>query len=119
MNTYESAFGIVQLGFFAIVPLFLELWLERDLVTAVWENVKLVCSFSWIFFLFTAQTKGFHFARAIGVGKVTPTLTLTPTPTLTLTLTPSPSSRWRRRSKNAHETPSDRSNKSATRRSWF
>ena len=69
VNTYESAFGIVQLGFFAIVPLFLELWLERDFVTAVWENVKLVCSGSWIFFLFTAQTKGYHFARAIGVGK--------------------------------------------------
>ena len=59
----------VQLGFFAIVPLFLELWLERDFVTAVWENVKLVCSGSWIFFLFTAQTKGYHFARAVGVGK--------------------------------------------------
>jgi len=69
VTSYESSWAFLQLGFFAVLPYFLELWLERDFTTALWENVRLIAFCSWIFFLFSAQTKGFHFASALSCGK--------------------------------------------------
>jgi len=68
-NTYEASFGLMQLGFFAVFPYFLELWLEDSLAYAAYENLRLIFMGSWVFFLFTAQTKGFRFAEAIRIGK--------------------------------------------------
>lgn len=38
-GTYEASFGLLQLGFFSVLPYFLELWLETSLAHALLENV--------------------------------------------------------------------------------
>lgn len=95
IQTYEATWVALQLGFLSILPVrrqlkrvwacqaqrdrlstplrraqyLLELWVERGLLVAIWENVKRLLCLSWLFFLFAAQTKGYHFARAISQGK--------------------------------------------------
>ena len=68
-NTYAASFGLAQLGFFSVLPFFLELWMEHDLRHATFENLKLILMGSWMFFLFASQTKGFRLAEAIKYGK--------------------------------------------------
>lgn len=48
---------------------FLELWLERGILKALWINIVRLVSFSWAFFLFSSRTESYHFAGAISVGK--------------------------------------------------
>lgn len=43
--------------------------MEHGLVYSVRNNLFLLMSFSWLFYLFTAQTKGYHFATALSHGK--------------------------------------------------
>jgi len=69
VGTYEASFGLLQLGFFSVLPYFLELWLEYDLAHAAWENLNLIAMGSWVFFLFASQTKGYRLAEAIRHGK--------------------------------------------------
>jgi hypothetical protein len=68
-STYEANYGLLQLGFFSVLPYFLELWTEVSFSHAVWENVRLIGMGSWVFFVFASQTKGFRLAEAIRHGK--------------------------------------------------
>jgi len=68
-STYQASFGLLQLGFFSVLPYFLELWLEFSFGHAAWENMRLIAMGSWVFFLFASQTKGFRLAEAIRHGK--------------------------------------------------
>ncbi|KAL1498897.1 hypothetical protein AB1Y20_013419 [Prymnesium parvum] len=69
VSTYEESWGIFQLGFFAMLPYFFELWLERGFLFSVHHNVFLLACLSWVFFLFTSQTKGYYFSSALTTGK--------------------------------------------------
>ena len=68
-STYEANYGIVQLGFFTVIPYFLELWLEISFSHALFECLRLITMGSWVFFIFASQTKGFRLAEAIRHGK--------------------------------------------------
>lgn len=43
--------------------------MEQGLIDAIRLNLSLMMNFSWIFFLFTTKTKGYHFASSMSIGK--------------------------------------------------
>jgi len=67
-GTYNAA-HLMHLGVFLALPLFMELWLEFDVRTAIFGFVKDFFALSWFFFLFTMQTKAFHFAFGLTHGR--------------------------------------------------
>ena len=64
-----SAMYTWQLGFFMMLPYAMELWVETSLWRAIVGTLKMICAFSFLFSLFTMQTKGFHFTNALSFGR--------------------------------------------------
>jgi len=64
-----NAVHLLHLGVFLTLPLFMELWLEFELRRAIFGLVRDFFMLSWFFFLFTMQTKAFHFAFGLTHGR--------------------------------------------------
>ena len=67
-SIYSAAY-VMQLGFAMLLPYGVELWVEVSLWRAVTKTLRMILSFSFIFSLFTMQTKGFNFSNAITYGR--------------------------------------------------
>ena len=52
-----------------MLPYAMELWVETSLWRAFTGTLRMVCALSFVFSLFTMQTKGFHFSNAIAYGR--------------------------------------------------
>jgi hypothetical protein len=65
---YSAAY-VLQLGFAMLLPYAMELWVETSLWRAIVGTLKMICAFSFLFSLFTMQTKGFHFTNALSFGR--------------------------------------------------
>jgi len=66
--TYSSL-NVIQLGFALVLPLFAELWLEFDLMTALSQLISQLLAGNWFFSLFRMQTNTFHFGYGLTYGK--------------------------------------------------
>ena len=67
-SIYSAAY-ILQLGFATMLPYAMELWVETSAWRAVVGTLRMIAGFSFVFSLFTMQTKGFHFSSAISFGR--------------------------------------------------
>ena len=67
-SIYSAAY-ILQLGFVMLLPYAMEIWIEYSLSQALVALLRMVCTFSFVFSLFTMQTKGFNFANAMTYGR--------------------------------------------------
>ena len=67
-SIYSAAY-VLQLGFAMMLPYAMELWVESSLWRAISGTLRMVAGLSFVFSLFTMQTKGFHFSNAIKFGR--------------------------------------------------
>ena len=54
-----------------MLPYAMELWVETSLWRALIASLRMIFALSFLFSLFTMQTKGFHFSNAISFGRAT------------------------------------------------
>jgi len=65
-----NAVTTIQLSFFLLVPLVMELWLEVGLFSALSTAFR-ICVLGCTYFVFTMQTKAYYFASGFRFGKAT------------------------------------------------
>ena len=67
-SIYSAAY-VLQLGFAMMLPYAMELCVEVSLWRALVSTLSMIFGGSFVFSLFTMQTKGFHFSNAITFGR--------------------------------------------------
>jgi len=67
-NVYNSAF-VFHLGMLGLLPLILEFSIQFNFIFALKEIVRMLASFSFVFYPFSMQTKAHNFGFAVNYGR--------------------------------------------------